>query len=1680
MRTKLNKLILMLIFSAFVIGSWAVVSEYTFASAPGTYTEISGGTVLLTGVPADPNPSFNAIPLGFSFNYDGIDYTTVSIAENGFLAMGDEVATSNLAISHSSGTNNSIVALNRDLTPRADGEIMYLLSGTAPNRVFAVQWKNFRRFPTSAANDVLNFQILLHETDNQIVFSYGAITALTVNTAATVQVGLRGASNADFNNRTTSTDWTATEAGTTNNNNCRLSADVFPSLGLTFSFSAAQQGAPPMPAQTPSPAHLAIDVSILTDLSWQAGGGLVDGYKVYLGTNTPPSNMVNGVTHTNTIYQITPALNYSTQYFWQIVPFNTDGDALDCPIWSFTTLADPTVTSYPYVQNFDTVTTPALPLGWVSLNENNDAYNWASFNDPSAQSAPNAMRMRYNDSVVMDDWLIASPMVFDAQYIYKVKFYYRAHVATQAEKLALYLGSSPTAAAMTTQLWANENITNIAYQMVEVDVPANTGGTYYLGFHGYSPANRFYIYVDSFSVTEITEALDPPTNLAATVSGYDVHLSWDAPGDTPPPPDGFADDFESYTDFSLTFDPWVLVDVDLSTTYGMTDITWPNGYAAMAYMIFNPTATAPPIADFAAHSGNKMAACFAATTAPNNDWMMSPLMAVENGNFLNFWARSYTVQYGAERFKVGVSTGGTAPANFTFISGASYIQAPADWTLYSYDLSAYAGQDIRVGIQCLSNDAFIFLVDDVTIGAPAPTRFNAPVANANSMGSIARNTGTPIPAPFSREITRDLLGFKVYRDGALINTIANPATTVFNDINVAVGNYNYSVTAMYTGGESEPAIVNVTVNEDLGLDPPTNLHANVVGNDAHLGWDAPVPAPTGEWITWCNDVLGNGIGTAAAAIFDVAHLFDHTDLLPYMGSTLTHVSFVPNEANCVYTLKVWTGGSATTPGPMVHSQVVTAPTMGVWNEVVLTTPVPVPATGNLWFGYEANTQAGHPAGCDAGPVVEGKGNIMNFDGWTTLTQLSASLTYNWLIQGYVDGARAMAQMPAPIYEAPRAHQNGRLALVSNPNATVSSAKSLTREQMGYKLYRDGNLVATINDPATLTYIDADLQNGSYVYTLTANYDNGESAPAGPVNVTVEDLQPPTDLAATVAGNDVSLNWTNPVPPQTGEWISWSDNSGIGNSIGTGAAATFDVAHRFEASDLTQYVGDTLAQVKIAAMHADCVYTVKIWTGGSTTTPGPLVHSQVVSNPTIEDWTTVILTNPIPITAGTQYWIGYGVNTQGGHPAGCDMGPMVPGKGNIMNFGGWTTLDQVSATLTYNWLIQTFVAQGRSLKAIELPAIVEAPLPVSTGQLTSKFMAPSRDLTRAVLLGYKVYRDGTAITTINDPEVVTYTDNDLPNADYVYGVSALYNSGESAMVTIDVNVNLQVAPAILEDSFEEYADFATAFGYWTMLDQDHSDTYGFTGIDFPGSGSQMAFMVFNPSQTVPPITDMDPYEGDKMVASFAAVTPPNKDWMISRRINLGTNSSLKFYARSHTSNYGLETFKVGVSTMPTIITQGFQYLTGAQDVQAPAAWTEYMYDLSAYDEQDVYIAIRCTSNDAFVFYVDNFSVHTEDGEAGEDATAPVLTTALKGNYPNPFNPETTIRFSTKEAGPVALEIYNVKGQLIKKLVNEDKAAGEHTVVWNGTDQNNRAVSTGVYFYKMNAGKYSSTRKMIMMK
>ncbi|HHE37760.1 MAG TPA: T9SS type A sorting domain-containing protein, partial [Candidatus Cloacimonetes bacterium] len=96
--------------------------------------------------------------------------------------------------------------------------------------------------------------------------------------------------------------------------------------------------------------------------------------------------------------------------------------------------------------------------------------------------------------------------------------------------------------------------------------------------------------------------------------------------------------------------------------------------------------------------------------------------------------------------------------------------------------------------------------------------------------------------------------------------------------------------------------------------------------------------------------------------------------------------------------------------------------------------------------------------------------------------------------------------------------------------------------------------------------------------------------------------------------------------------------------------------------------------------------------------------------------------------------------------------------------------------------------------------------------------------------------------------------------------------------------------------------------------------------------------------------------------------------------------------------------------------------------------------------------------------------------------PVIT-SLNNNYPNPFNPSTKIEFSieqNQQNEQTKLIIYNLKGQKVKQLVSDQLSAGRYSVIWNGKDDNNKPVSSGVYFYKLKSGNFEKIRKMILMK
>ena len=304
----------------------------------------------------------------------------------------------------------------------------------------------------------------------------------------------------------------------------------------------------------------------------------------------------------------------------------------------------------------------------------------------------------------------------------------------------------------------------------------------------------------------------------------------------------------------------------------------------------------------------------------------------------------------------------------------------------------------------------------------------------------------------------DLLGYNVFRNGIQLNE--EPLTFTQYEDHPFIGDvFDYNVTAMWDMGEScfiDPSFEAVT-----DCKPPTGLTAEILEGDiVLLSWEPP-DSSIGQWIHWDDGVNYSSIGLTPSGSFWVASRWAVEDLIPYDGIVLTKIAFFPNGAQTQYALKVWTGENA---GSLVLDQPLNDLVIGVWNAVTLVTPVPIDATQELWFGYACIDQpeGEHPAGCDAGPAVPGKGDLITEDGVTWETLSGSGLDYNWNIQGYV---------------------------------TIDDD---WYNLLGYKVYLFDESIALVQD--TFYYYTSPLTWGIFDFWVSALYEECESYRDGPASI----------------------------------------------------------------------------------------------------------------------------------------------------------------------------------------------------------------------------------------------------------------------------------------------------------------------------------------------------------------------------------------------------------------------------------------------------------------------------------------------------------------------------------------------------------------------------------------------------
>ena len=310
------------------------VSTYTFSQSSGTYTSITG-TAAHT---AAWDQAITSVTIPFTFYYGGNGYTSCNVSTNGFITFGATAptVTNYTPISSAGAYSGAISACSFDLWSNSTtgGNIIYTTSGSSPNRIFIIQYTNVYRYLYGGP---VNFQIRLSESTNVIRIVYGSCSE-TSTTNTTVQIGLRGSANTDYNSRTLAANsaWlNNTTASTANTGSVRMKSTALPASGTTFIWT------PPAPCTAPTAQATSYvnssTASTSITSSFTAASPAPTGYLVVRSSGSLNTNPVNGTTYSaggtldnGTIVQAgsstsisATSLTANTAYTFTIFSYNT-------------------------------------------------------------------------------------------------------------------------------------------------------------------------------------------------------------------------------------------------------------------------------------------------------------------------------------------------------------------------------------------------------------------------------------------------------------------------------------------------------------------------------------------------------------------------------------------------------------------------------------------------------------------------------------------------------------------------------------------------------------------------------------------------------------------------------------------------------------------------------------------------------------------------------------------------------------------------------------------------------------------------------------------------------------------------------------------------------------------------------------------------------------------------------------------------------------------------------------------------------------------------------------------------------------------------------------------------------------------------------------------------------------
>lgn len=499
------------------LSALAQVSTYSFSETTETYVAVTGTNSTATG----DDGIQNGIPIGFTFKYDGVDYTHFCLSTNGWIKMGDAATTGTTGTANYSNAfsataaNRPLIAPIWDDNHRNAGAISYSLSGTAPNQILEVGWDavNIGGSGATSAANTASYKLRLYEGTNVIEFVYGP-TMATAGTL-TASIGLNGSST--FLSVTPGA--TATVSSATANNGIAATTNL---VGKKYIFS---------PPSCSAPAGIAASAITTTGatISWNAVVPTpATGYEYVVSTtNTAPVGA--GTATTATSVPVT-GLNPSTTYYI-FVRSNCGGtfSAWNGPV-SFVTACN--AVTLPWSENFDALATgtDVFPNCWSYVNTSS---NWSISTTPTANSGANSLRRTWST----EGWAFTPLATLTAGTSYTFSYYRRTNDTTVGYDITVGVGTAQTEAAMTTTLSSESGYQGPAWTKFTHEFTPTVTGDYSFGVYVFAGSPPNGINFDDFKVEVTPSCIEPNGLSASAVTATTATISWNAA--TPVPSNGY-------------------------------------------------------------------------------------------------------------------------------------------------------------------------------------------------------------------------------------------------------------------------------------------------------------------------------------------------------------------------------------------------------------------------------------------------------------------------------------------------------------------------------------------------------------------------------------------------------------------------------------------------------------------------------------------------------------------------------------------------------------------------------------------------------------------------------------------------------------------------------------------------------------------------------------------------------------------------------------------------------------------------------------------------------------------------------------------------------------------------------------------------------------------------------------